>query len=407
MKFKIIFLLFLIFISNAVAFEINRTVIKLDLILSVITFFIILKKINFKSILLPFIFLLNGLITSFIFGDNTVGIFLNYVMLVFFILFFENIKEVFSYESLFKVYVLAAKFCVFFGVIQVISFFLSFQLNLNYFVQIYDPRWLLDTAPITYAGILPKLSSFFTEPSYLSCFLLPYLIISFKDFNTSFYSYFLFFSTLLVFVFTFSSIGIASLLLYFVSRFSNLKQLFSIRNYFFLLLIFLFVLNNESIYMRFFQLSESDLGAINLSSMVYVLNFNIILSSFNWQYLWGYGLDTYQIVVGQHYDSSLIAESMQKIYEKPDLMINSAPTLFFRFFVEFGIIGYFFLLKKFRFDYLKSPFFFGFLAFCLRSGEYLRFDTLFFLFMFLFFHPDYYCNKNYQIFKSISNETRI
>jgi hypothetical protein len=397
MKFKIIFLIFLIFISNAVAFEINRTVIKLDLILSVITFFIIFDKINLKSILLPFIFLLNGLMTSIKFGDNTVGVFLNYVMLVFFILFFENIKEAFSFESLFKVYVSAAKFCVFFGVIQIISFFLSFLFNLNYFVQIYDPRWLLNTAPITYAGILPKLSSFFTEPSYLSCFLLPYLLISFNNLKTTFYSYFLLFSTLLVFVFTFSSIGIASLSLYFVSKFSNFKQFFSIKNYFFILLIILFVFNNESIYLRFFQLGESDLGAINLSSMIYVLNLNLILSSFNWQYLWGYGLDTYQIVVGHYYDSSLIAEGIQKIYEKPDLMINGAPTLFFRFFVEFGVIGYFFLLKKFKFDYLKSPFFFGFLAFCLRSGEYLRFDTLFFLFMFISFKGTdilYLSNKN-------------
>jgi hypothetical protein len=397
MKITSSILFFFIFISNAIAFEINNTFVKLDLILSFFLFLLIFDKFYIKYFfLLPFFFFMVGLFTSVRYGENAIGVTLNFFLILFFLLFFLNIKYRFSFESLFKTYILAARFCIFFGLIQVVSFFLYLQFQLNLFTRIYDPTWILDTAPVTYAGIFPKISSFFTEPSYLSCFLLPYLIVSLKNFKSSAYGPLNLFCAALVFVFTFSSIGFVSLLLYFITRFSNFKQFFKLRNYFFILLIIVFVISNESIFLRFFQFSESNLELINLSSMVYILNFNLIMSSLNWHYLFGFGLDSYQIVIGNMFETSSIAENISKIYEKPDLMINGAPTLFFRFFVEFGVLGYLIILRNFKFDYLKSPFFFGFLAYCLRSGEYLRFDSLFFLFMFLSFHSKIHLIINNQ-----------
>ena len=389
MKIKNYLIFSFIFISNAIAFKINNTYIKLDLLFSVFLFFLLLKKFDFKlkyiSLLICLYFLI-GLFTSLRYNDNTSGVLLNFILILFFLLLFRNIINYFSFESLFKSYILAAKFCVFFGFIQIISFLISLQFQSDFFLYIYDPRWLFVSSPISYAGVFPKISSFFTEPSYLSCFLLPYLIISINNAKVNTYGYLTLFFVASVFVFTFSTIGFISLFLFFVSRFSNLRFFGSLSNYFFLGLIIFFVISNDSMFLRITQLGESNLDSINLSSMVYILNLNLIISSFNWQYLIGYGLDSYQILIGNLHESSMISDSILKLYTKSDLMLNGSPTLFFRFFVEFGILGYLFILKNFKLVFLKSPFFFGFLAYCLRSGEYLRFDTLFFLLMFLFFH---------------------
>ena len=398
MKFKNWFLVFFIFISNAIAFKINNSYVKLDFLLSFALFFFLVlankNKIKFKYhsiFLLIFFFFFNGLFTSIVFNDNISGVLLNLFGILFFIFLFLNLLEFFSFDSLLKSYILAAKFCVFFGVVQISSFLFSILFNFDFLSSIYDPRWFLVSSPITYAGIFPKISSFFTEPAYLSCFLLPYLIISLNNFN--FYGVLNLFFVFLVFVFTFSTIGFFSLFIYFISKFSSFKSFGSLSNYFFLGLVIFFVLINDSMIMRILQLGQTNLDSVNLSSLNYILNFNLIISSINWQYIIGYGLDSYQIIIGQVYESSEIFDSLSKIYEKSDLMLNGSPTLFFRFFVEFGILGYFLLFRYFNFKFLNSPFFFGFLAYCFRSGEYLRFDTLFFISMFIFFHSESYILK--------------
>lgn len=377
-----------IFLSNALAFRFNNINIKFDFLFSVILLLSLLFRFKCelnRKLLIFVLFLINGLITSFVYKINTYGVLINFFLILFFGTLLWNLFKFASYENLLKYYKRAAKLCVYFGIIQILAFFININYPNIFFVNLYDPRLLFVSSPISYAGIYPKISSFFTEPSYLACFLMPFLIISFNNRKKYISDYFMLFSVLLVFTFTFSSIGFIALFIYFlsVSFTFNLKK--TLPSIFFLVLIIFFILINDSMYTRVIQLGQSDIDSVNLTTLGYLVNLNYINTSLNWHYFFGYGLDSYQIILGQMHDRLQTSSNILQ-FEKSELMLNGAPTLFFRIFVEYGIIGYLIIVNKFKYEYLKSPFFFGFLAFCFRSGEYLRFDTLFFLFMFLFFH---------------------
>ncbi len=122
------------------------------------------------------------------------------------------------------------------------------------------------------------------------------------------------------------------------------------------------------------------------------MNFDYIINSINWQIIFGYGFDSYQILMDSAVSNGLSFYDYNELHELYDdgwdsgitstnqFMLHGAPTLFFRFLVEFGLLTTIYVLSKFKKEYLSNVFFIGVLAFSFRSGQYLRFDFMFFVF---------------------------
>ena len=89
-------------------------------------------------------------------------------------------------------------------------------------------------------------------------------------------------------------------------------------------------------------------------------------------------------------DYSLLHEKFSYSLDKGSVtsiehfQLNGSPTLFLRLPLEFGFFACLYLVFIFKKKYISNIFFIGVLAFGLRSGQYLRFDMMLFIFMFIY-----------------------
>ena len=396
-------LIILLFLSTAVVFDFNSFEIRLDYILYVVLFFGLLINGKFHiskfAFLFLFIFFVFGILMSLLYEKNTEGVVVSYIAFMFLISIISSLFKNFNVKLLVNAYFISSRIAVFFGLVQLFSYFIS---KIIFFVDLsflYDFSWIINTADLSYTSFSIKLTSLFTEPGYLAPFILPYLIFSFYKFRDlkNRQNRYQLLSSLLVFIFTFSLLGYISLIIYIIIS-QRFKVIFSFRKLFIpILVIGLTVIYIPEMFSRISDFALSDVNNVNLSTLVYIMNLDYIINSINWQIIFGYGFDSYQILMDNavlkklsFYDYDLLNKQYDYAWEGGGayyeyFMLHGAPTMFFRFPVEFGLLATIYIFSKLKKKHISNIFFVGFLAFLLRSGQYLRFDFMFFVFMIIFY----------------------
>jgi len=392
-------LIFIILVSNAVVFSFSDNSIRLDYILFILLFLLLLFNKDFyipkKVILILSFFFLIGISTALIYSSNLNGVIINFIALTFLISLLYSLFKVLGNKTILEIYCRAARFCVFFAFVQFFAFFITDIINLLDLNYLYDFSWLLGSAAPTYTSFYLKLSSVFTEPSYFAPFILPYLIICFYNFSDkkTNKNLFHFISTLFVFSFSFSLIGYVSLIIFIIIN-QSFRDFFSLKKIIFFSLFFLIVFLIPEMYGRLTDFSFENIDDVNLSTMSYVINIDYFINLINWQSLFGYGLDSYQILMNyavennlSFIDYTLLHEKFSYSLEKGSItsieqfQLNGSPTIFLRLPLEFGFFACLYLASLIKKKYISNIFFVGVLAFGLRSGQYLRFDMMLFVFM--------------------------
>lgn len=390
-------LVLLIFISNAIVLSFGNNTIRLDYILFFILFVTLVINKNFyipKNFLLYIsIFFFIGLITSIVYGSNLFGVIINYVALVFIVSIIYSLFRSYDKDLIFDVYCKAAKISIFFGFVQFFSFLITtiFSTDLSF---LFDFRWILASSHPSYTTLFLKLSSIFTEPSYFAPFILPYLIFTFYSFNEkkSKKNLFNFISTLVIFLFTFSTVGYVSLILYVILN-QSLREIFSVKKIFLISIFLIIVFLVPEMYDRLSDFSYQNIEETNLSTLSYLINLDYFVNLLDWKMLIGYGIDSYQILMNFAVENNLSFIDYTLLHEKfsysweggtssiEEFQLNGSPSMFLRLPLEFGIIAFIYLLWNFKKKYVSNIFFVGILAYSLRSGQYLRFDMILFVFM--------------------------
>jgi hypothetical protein len=395
-------LVFIILISNAVVFSFYDNSIRLDYILFILLFLLLLFNKDFyipkKVILILSFSFLIGISTALIYSSNLNGVIINFIALAFLISLIYSLFKVLGNKIILEIYCRAARFCVFFAFIQFFAFFITDIISFLDLTYLYDFRWLLGSSEPSYTSLYLKLSSVFTEPSYFAPFVLPYLIICFYNYSDkkTNKNLFHFISILFVFLFSFSLIGNVSLIIFIIIN-QSLRDFFSLKKIIFFSLFFLAVFLIPEMYVRLTDFSFENIDDVNLSTLSYIINIDYFINLINWQLFFGYGLDSYQILMNyavennlSFIDYTLLHEKFSYSFENGSIssiehfQLNASPLLFLRLPFEFGIFTFIYLVFKFKKKYISNIFFVGVLAFSLRSGQYLRFDMMLFIFMFIY-----------------------
>ena len=395
-------LIFIILVSNAVVFSFYDNLIRLDYILFILLFLLLLFNKDFfipkKFLLFVSFFFLIGISTSLIYNSNLNGVIINYIALTFLISLLYSLFKVLDNKTILEIYCRAARFCVFFAFVQFFAFFITDITSFLDLTYLYDFRWLLGSAAPSYTSFYLKLSSVFTEPSYFAPFILPYLIICFYNFSDkkTNKNLFHFISTLFVFLFSFSLIGYVSLIIFIIIN-QSLRDFFSLKKIIFFSLFFLIIFFIPEMFGRLNDFSFENIEDVNLSTLSYVINIDYFINMINWQSLFGYGLDSYQILMNYAVENNLSFIDYTLLHEKfnysrdvgsissiEEFQLIGSPTIFLRFPLEFGFFAFLYLVFKIKKKYISNIFFVGVLAFGLRSGQYLRFDMMLFVFMFIY-----------------------
>lgn len=259
-------------------------------------------------------------------------------------------------------YVLAAKITIIFMVIQIIAFLLNYIGLRNI---IWDSSIILNASNMTFINGFPRLSSLYTEPSYLASFLIPYLGIAEKKQRI--------YTTILIGL-TFSLIGYLGALIFYGTRLTLIKS-----NRFNSSILIVCGITLLTLIMGA-RLDISDFSSLDLTTLIYVYHSIYIYQ--NWTlFLTGLGIDNYEEIWNLYSLSSLINKDLintVKLLDDDFLMLKSSPFLPYRVFVELGVIGVFtfaFYIYKRRFNFFT----FGVIALATRSGEYNK--PLFLLFL--------------------------
>ena len=403
-------LVLFILISNAIVLSFGNNIIRLDHHLFFILFITLVINKNFyipKNFLLYIsIFFLIGLITSIVYGSNISGVAINYMALVFIVSILYSLFKIFDKNIIFDIYCKAAKISIFFGFVQFFSFLITsvFSIDLTF---LFDFRWILASSHPSYTTLFLKLSSIFTEPSYFAPFILPYLIFTFYSFNEkkSKRNLFNFLTTLVVFLFTFSTVGYVSLILYVILN-QSLREIFSIKKMFIIAIFLIIVFFVPEMYDRLSDFSYENIEQANLSTLSYLINLDYFVNLLDWKMLIGYGIDSYQILMNFAVENNLSFIDYTLLHEKfsysweggtssiEEFQLNGSPSMFLRLPLEFGIIASIYFLWNFKKKYVSNLFFAGILAYSLRSGQYLRFDMILFVFMCIYNFGFYNFNTN-------------
>lgn len=265
-------------------------------------------------------------------------------------------------QTFIQSYVIAVKTTMIFMIIQIIAFFLNYIGLRN---VIWDSNILFNASEMTFINGFPRVSSLYTEPSYLAAFLIPYLGIAKK--NQRIYA------TILI-ALTFSLVGYLGTLIFyggrlFLTKTNRLNTLIIIGSGVALLIL---IMGS--------RLDISDFSSTNLTTLIYAYHSIYIYQ--NWTlFLLGLGVDNYEEIWNLYSLNSLMNMDLITAVKNLDedfLMLKSSPFLLYRVFVELGIIGVFtfaFYIYNRRFNFFT----FGVIALAIRSGEYNK--PLFLLFL--------------------------
>ena len=341
-------LVFIILISNAVVFSFSDNSIRLDYILFILLFLLLLFNKDFyipkKVILILSFSFLIGISTALIYSSNLNGVIINFIALTFLISLIYSLFKVLGNKIILEIYCRAARFCVFFAFIQFFAFFITDIISFLDLTYLYDFRWLLGSSEPSYTSLYLKLSSVFTEPSYFAPFVLPYLIICFYNYSDkkTNKNLFHFISTLFVFLFSFSLIGNVSLIIFIIIN-QSLRDFFSLKKIIFFSLFFLIVSLIPSMYGRLTDFSFENIEDVNLSTLSYIINIDYFINMINWQSFFGYGLDSYQTLMNYAVENNLSFIDYSLLHEKfsyssenvsitsiEHFQLNGSPTIFFR-----------------------------------------------------------------------------
>jgi hypothetical protein len=299
-----------------------------------------------------------------------------------------NIR-IFTYEKLLSYYVYFSSLVVMIWWIQMVAFVSSligpFSLEI-----IYDSSLWSDAGSLHMVGKIPRLNSFYSEPSYLGLFLLPLFAMKFR-----YHSKFLVIIILIPIIMTFSLNVYFGLISIFIMNLRwSIKTLLVVG---LLTLLFLFLGLDTYILHRISMTTDR----VDLTLLIYIIHVKIFLS--NWyDVLIGYGVDNYYLMFENwrsNLDDNLIL-SIAKTIPDEDLMLRSGPLLIVRLMVEFGLVVFLFFIFSIRKYILVNTYWiYGLIGLSLRDGDYLRPFFLFFLIM----HITYSIIYHKQIINERSN----
>ena len=112
-------LIFIILVSNAVVFSFSDNSIRLDYILFILLFLLLLFNKDFyipkKVILILSFFFLIGISTALIYSSNLNGVIINFIALTFLISLLYSLFKVLGNKTILEIYCRAARFFVFFS----------------------------------------------------------------------------------------------------------------------------------------------------------------------------------------------------------------------------------------------------------------------------------------------------
>jgi hypothetical protein len=289
------------------------------------------------------------------------------------------------------------------------SIFAIFQ-EISHLIHLgFDFKWLFyGYQNYTYSGPFLKVPSVFTEPGYFAPFLIPAVYISIKKIikENNELTNFSATSIIIALILTFSTIGYAGFLicLLFIFRSKILVGIIIGSITIALSLIYVPSINTRIKTLLNFSTSDSP-EENNTSALIVLLNLNITSISFNSNPLLGTGIDSYESIsepiVKNKIDHPLLLYII-KIIPSENLNLKDGSNLFFRYIVEFGLIGYIliiifvvkFLLPSGEQRNLQLMCLAFIFCYSLRTGQYLRFELWFFIIFYQSLNTEYNQIKN-------------
>jgi hypothetical protein len=294
-----------------------------------------------------------------------------------------------DYNKLIKYYIKYASFVSFFWWIQFVAFTINSYTGVNLAI-IYDSSNWSDSGSLHMVGNLPRLNSFYSEPSYLGLFLLPIFVI--KYLQKSFLSASL---ILLPIIMTFSLNVYAGLGIFFIL---NMNWTYKSLVFLIILIILMFLMGLNNYFLHRISV---DTDHIDVTLLLYVFHIQSYLISWKSFFL-GYGVDNYIYLFNSWRGkfSGIEYLSIVETLDDDELMLKSSPLLVLRLFVEWGYLFLIIVAIAIRkYIFVKSYWIYGLLGLALRDGDYMRPYFLFFLIM----HISYvHIRENQLIDESIS-----
>jgi hypothetical protein len=243
------------------------------------------------------------------------------------------------------------------------------SINLEF---IYDSSYWSGSGILHKVGVLPRLNSLYSEPSYLGLFLLPLFSYYFRGKVTLKTTLILVPIIMTLSLNVYVGLGVAFLLFFKLNY--KMFLFFS----FFLLVVSLLGLDEYVLH----RISV-DSDHIDLTLLIYILHVQGFLSIWT-SLIFGYGVDNYALLFDgwrSNFEVSDIVTIAQTIPDE-DLMLRSGPLLIIRMFVELGYAFVLLLLLIFRrYIFVKTIWLYAIIGLSLRDGDYLRPFFLFFLIM--------------------------
>jgi len=275
------------------------------------------------------------------------------------------------YQKLFGYYSSLAFFVIAIWWLQLLAFIVSSNSPLN-LELVYDSSLWSYSGNLHMVGSLPRLNSFYSEPSYLGLFILPLFAskLKLKEILPGLI-------VLIPLLMTFSLnvyVGVGVLFL------CNLRW-----NYQTILVGVSVLILTMTFGLHEYILHRLSIDSrhVDLTLLLYIFHFRTYL--LDWQsFIFGYGFDNYFLLFQdwrQNFESSNMI-SIAKTIPDDDLMLQSGPLLIIRLIVELGyglVLAFAFGLRKYLF--VNSYWIYALIGLSLRDGDYLRPFFLFFLIM--------------------------
>jgi len=293
------------------------------------------------------------------------------LLITFFILLSAFYVNGSTYRRLLSYYLMFSSFVVAIWWIQLVTYILSMLSSIN-LEFIYDSSYWSGSGILHKVGVLPRLNSLYSEPSYLGLFLLPLFSYYFRGKVTLKTTLILVPIIMTLSLNVYVGLGVAFLLFFKLNY--KMFLFFS----FFLLVVSLLGLDEYVLH----RISV-DSDHIDLTLLIYILHVQGFLSIWT-SLIFGYGVDNYALLFDgwrSNFEVSDIVTIAQTIPDE-DLMLRSGPLLIIRMFVELGYAFVLLLLLIFRrYIFVKTIWLYAIIGLSLRDGDYLRPFFLFFLIM--------------------------
>jgi hypothetical protein len=363
-------------------------------------------------LLLSFVSVFKGNATSYLVIRTFIGLIVVQVALFSYFKYYN-----FSYEIIIKHYIKIALILSYIGIFQEISYLIGF-------VPGYDYSWFLPVLrgqpveDIAGSGPIMRITSLCGEPGYLAPTLMPAGFLAIHNLLSGCDKYIKRAEGILILIaltLTFSTIGYIGMVISLMFNFK--RNMYKKVNVVVagLIISLLLVMSNISYFSsRAYGIwsslidRENLTGHENVSSLIAAVNYKITIDNISKNPIIGSGFDSFNKVSQKSLERIELDTGLRNFIgymDIKDMRFDDGSTMYFRVITELGLIGVIFVIiflynnkvknKNTDIALLQNMCILYFLTYCLRTGQYIRFELWYFI-GFYYCLKKSYCMNNYK-----------